>query len=225
MNDIFSRWCPACTAWKSALESVHQHKQHIQWGKMDSKEWPVSYMKIAEVFLRAGICIEIKDLSTTLNILKNCTEVPVNVAKKASSLREWRNKVAHLPDTRLSEADKDDIFSQINSTLSEPDIKRRIDNFQELYETLDFLKNNQLFALDEKDSKLVDEVIKAVEESRNEIIRARNCYVLVSVLVLVISVLTVFRKDGLVLLTNWTSEPLKRQPYHQPTYEKNYTGK
>ena len=130
------------------MESYHIYPHSIRWGKLNSTQWPHSIEDICEVFLESSWRdVNLKDLSTNLSIWSQCKAVPCNIVTKASILCKSRNRITHSKQ-RLSENEKNKIFQEINTVITDQNIQYKILSVNSLASELADLKNNKLHSFE-----------------------------------------------------------------------------
>ncbi|XP_045172623.2 uncharacterized protein LOC123534430 isoform X2 [Mercenaria mercenaria] len=170
-NAHYNRWCPTCSAWKKELESFLKNPRKINWWKMESWNWPLNAVNIAEVFMpltwNAGN-IHLKDLSTAVNIWSNCTEFPGSIVNDIKPIRQLRNVHNHTDTQRITDGDKTNMFITIFNTLNVPDVKAEIYMYNQLVQTLQELEQHGITTKEVKEATDRIEKMLLIQSNRLE---------------------------------------------------------
>ena len=173
-------------AWATELKKFHRikKKSRIPWHQSDSTKWhdPINgYWEVAKIFMSdlGENWINVKDPSSTditglINLFIFCTHFKIQLPL-LKSVRGRRNKLAHAPDQRLSERDKQLAFKDIVNLMNDVELKS-CSEVQECRAVIEEIRTADVSILQENELLVLKELrhFTDLEVKRSEIRQRRK---------------------------------------------------
>ncbi|XP_045212952.2 uncharacterized protein LOC123563889 [Mercenaria mercenaria] len=144
------KWCSICELWRIELQTYMTGlNTQISWNKMKSWEWPLHHKNIADVFTATDwdtSNLNLKDVSTNLNIWKGCKEFPGHFVQFSKSLLKARNKLFHVhaPNLCMTSQEMTSVFRAIHKVLNHGNVIPLIQNYNEVAKAIKELEQGDL---------------------------------------------------------------------------------
>ena len=168
-------------AWATELKKFHRikKKSRIPWHQSDSTKWhdPTNgYWEVAKIFMSdfGENWSDVKDPSSTditgiLNLFIFCTHFKIQ-QPLLKLVRGWRNKLAHAPDQRLSELDKQSAFKDIVNLMNDVELKS-CSEVQECRAAIEEVRTADISVLQESELRVLEEL----RHFREREMKTKNC--------------------------------------------------